>query len=232
MSVFPINLSKAAQRLVIGAALLSSTLAAKCSYPPGINSSDQERLNEMQPCFPSQANSGCCALNKGGNQSSDICLSNGLCLIQVEPWTGLIVQNTCTDSAWGSDCPQISTMGTVMPASSTPSVSVSTTVTATTTVTGDHAGQTTTFSGDGSKTAAIGAGVGVGLGACLLASLGVLIFQRRMYEKRLREMKSLRTPPFPAVPHYASGPNAWPMELHGNHKLRVYEIDSDQRPNA
>jgi hypothetical protein len=140
----------------------------------------------------------------------------------------------CSQS--GSDCCdeafQISTMGTVMPASSTPSVSVSTTVTATTTVTGDHAGQTTTFSGDGSKTAAIGAGVGVGLGACLLASLGVLIFQRRMYEKRLREMKSLRTPPFPAVPHYASGPNAWPMELHGNHKLRVYEIDSDQRPNA
>lgn len=112
-----------------------------------------------------------------------------------------------------------------MPASSTTSVSVSTTVTATTTVTGDHAGQTTS-SGDGSKTAAIGAGVGAGLGACLLASLGVLIFQRRMYEKRLRELKSLRTPPFPAVTHYASGPNAWPMELHGNHKTRVYEMDS------
>lgn len=124
-------------------------------------------------------------------------------------------------------------MGTVVPASSTPSVSVSTTVTATTTVTGDHAGQTTTTSSsNGLKTAAIGAGVGAGLGACLLASLGALIFQRRMYQKRLIEMKSLRNPPFPAVPHYASGPNAWPMELHGNHKLRVYEIDSDQRPNT
>lgn len=119
-------------------------------------------------------------------------------------------------------------MGTVMPASSTASSSVSTTVTATTTVTADHAGQQTPSSGDRSKTAAIG--VGVGLGACLLASLGVLIFQRRLFEKRLRELKSLRTPPFSAVPQYASGPNAWPMELHGNHKLRVYEIDSDQRP--
>lgn len=65
-------------------------------------------LDEYQPCFPTRANSACCGTKKKSDQINDICMSNGLCYAQVRPYTGLILQNTCTDQTWkSSDCPKI-----------------------------------------------------------------------------------------------------------------------------
>lgn len=96
--------------LLVGAAVFSSAFASQnhCYWPPGVSSSLRSRVgDEQRPCFPDQDNSPCCGLAKTNGQPEDICLSNGLCLVQVEPMTGLIVQNACTDKSWGSECPQV-----------------------------------------------------------------------------------------------------------------------------
>lgn len=38
-------------------------------------------------------------------------------------------------------------------------------------------------------------GIGVGLGACLAGMIGAVIFQKRVYQKRLRELEGLKAPP-------------------------------------
>ncbi|PGH13690.1 hypothetical protein AJ79_03541 [Helicocarpus griseus UAMH5409] len=64
---------------------------------------------EQQPCFPDKPSSPCCGIAKKNSDPNDICTASGLCYIQAEPYTGQILQNTCTD--WQSPecldiCPQ------------------------------------------------------------------------------------------------------------------------------
>ncbi|KAK1142418.1 hypothetical protein N8T08_007970 [Aspergillus melleus] len=83
--------------------ILPTILATKCFWRDS-----SVALDEMEPCFPSRENSACCSTNKKSDEANDVCLSNGLCLAQVSPYTGLILQNTCTDQTWkSSDCPKI-----------------------------------------------------------------------------------------------------------------------------
>ncbi|RMZ72709.1 N-acetyltransferase eso1 [Pyrenophora seminiperda CCB06] len=55
----------------------------------------------FMPCNPSAKHSGCCA-------STDLCLSNGLCMATTDVYIGMIFSRGCTDST-GQDvaCPQL-----------------------------------------------------------------------------------------------------------------------------
>ncbi|KAE8150372.1 hypothetical protein BDV25DRAFT_129642 [Aspergillus avenaceus] len=217
--------------------LTPSIQAATCYWRNG-----QIAASEQQPCFPDKKTSPCCGINKSNGDPDDICLSNGLCLAQVTPYTGLVLQNTCTDAKWGDDClnicpqslkptygihilpcPDISlehwccsgngsnccddafkiSMGTVVQptssSSSTGRVNMSTaTATATATVTADGATTSCSEAGtDPTTTVAVGAGVGAGLGACLAATVVALLFQRRLYRRKLKEMKMVRLSGYP-----------------------------------
>jgi hypothetical protein len=89
--------------LTIQTALLPFAIATQCYFTDG-----SPGLAELQPCFPDNTNSACCAINKTNGDPNDICLSNGLCLAQVAPYTGLILLNGCTDRNWESPgCPGI-----------------------------------------------------------------------------------------------------------------------------
>ncbi|PLB45020.1 hypothetical protein P170DRAFT_458610 [Aspergillus steynii IBT 23096] len=224
-------------------------------------------LDEYEPCFPTRANSGCCGTNKKGDQINDICLSNGLCYAQVRPYTGLILQNTCTDQSWkSSDCPKICPedmrttfgihvlpcprysnrhwccssngsdccdnafemdMGTLMlPSDNAPTTVSGKVSTSTATVFSTVTSKIKTPGGgsdeDKQKTTLVGAGVGAGLGACILAMAGALWFQRRMYEKRLRESKAIQAQTFDQ--NYAPVRVMPPAELPPNYQQTVYEM--------
>ncbi|KAB8257632.1 hypothetical protein BDV32DRAFT_152220 [Aspergillus pseudonomiae] len=88
---------KALLWLFIQAAVLPPTIARQCYWRNGAST-----LNEQQPCFPDKADSPCCATNKQNGDSNDVCTTTGLCVAQVEPYTGLVLQNGCTDSSWKS----------------------------------------------------------------------------------------------------------------------------------
>ncbi|CAA9964877.1 hypothetical protein PTMSG1_08236 [Pyrenophora teres f. maculata] len=63
---------------------------------------DGSALNStFTPCNPSAKHSGCCA-------STDLCLSNGLCMATTDVYIGMIFSRGCTDST-GTDvaCPQL-----------------------------------------------------------------------------------------------------------------------------
>lgn len=64
--------------------------ARQCYYPNGAKSNDVA-------CSDAE-NVHCCS-------SSSICLTNGYCL-QQSPWPLGIARGSCTDSDWGSSCPQ------------------------------------------------------------------------------------------------------------------------------
>ncbi|RHZ70197.1 hypothetical protein CDV55_106968 [Aspergillus turcosus] len=89
--------------LTIQNALLPLAIATQCYFTDG-----SATLAEQQPCFPDKINGPCCGINKSNGDPNDICLTNGLCLAQVSPYTGLILLNACTDPTWESnDCPSI-----------------------------------------------------------------------------------------------------------------------------
>ncbi|KAE8327679.1 hypothetical protein BDV39DRAFT_175089 [Aspergillus sergii] len=259
---------KALLWLSIQTVILPHTIARQCYWRNGAST-----LDEQQPCFPDKENSPCCATNKQNGDSNDVCTSNGLCVAQVEPYTGLVLQNGCTDSSWNSSdclsicpdsmkpdygihilpCPDKSLrhwccslsgsdccdsafeldMGTLMLSSnstnSSSSASASATVTAT--VTAGTSNESPTCNGDchaASTTVAVGAGVGAGLGACLIATLCLLIFQRRMYRKKLQEMKALQSSAFPYVQQYGPFVPKNPVEMPLNQRPTVFEIDSER----
>lgn len=72
------------------------------------------------------------------------------------------------------------------------------------------------------KSTISGAGVGAGLGACILAMAGALWFQRRMYEKRLRESKAIQAQTFDQS--FAPVRVMSPAELPPNYQSTVYEM--------
>ncbi|KAB8073561.1 hypothetical protein BDV29DRAFT_134985 [Aspergillus leporis] len=89
--------------LLVQAARFPLVPAAQCYWNDGVAA-----INEYQPCFPDQAHSACCGLNKLNDQPNDMCTTSGLCYVQVKPYTGHLMLNPCTDQSWGSsDCPQI-----------------------------------------------------------------------------------------------------------------------------
>lgn len=89
--------------LTIQNALVPLAIATQCYFTDG-----SATLAEQQPCFPDKINGPCCGINKSNGDPNDICLTNGLCLAQVSPYTGLILLNACTDPTWESnDCPSI-----------------------------------------------------------------------------------------------------------------------------
>ncbi|RHZ58997.1 hypothetical protein CDV55_103683 [Aspergillus turcosus] len=87
---------------------IHSTIAAQCYYSDGTATD-----SSFQPCFPDQANSPCCANNKPKNMANDICLTSGLCLVQMQGLAGLIYQNGCTDQTWKSSQCQAICSGSV-----------------------------------------------------------------------------------------------------------------------
>jgi hypothetical protein len=162
--------------------------------------------------------------------------------VHVTPCTSKGLNKWCC-SASGDDCCddafEIASMGTVLSKSTsiTSSASSSTaTITESTTKSNDQSSQTAASSGGSSssntsKTTAVGAGLGAGLGACLLASIGALIFQRRMYEKRLHDLKSFQASSLSTPMQNTPGMFTQPTELHGNTKPSVFEMDSSRCPN-
>lgn len=65
-------------------------------------------------------------------------------------------------------------------------------------------------------------GVGVGLGACLTGMIGALIFQKRIYQKRLREIEGLKPPPtFNCSREHLP---VYPTELPHNSRPSLFEL--------
>lgn len=82
----------------------------------------------------------------------------------------------------------------------------------------------------GSKGIGISAGLGSGLGACLVASGVALWLQRRMYKRKLHEMKASEVNSFPVVvPQYGPAAATDPVEMPLNIKSTVYEVDDGRR---
>lgn len=124
-------------------------------------------------------------------------------------------------------------MGTLMLSSNStnPSSSASASATVTATVTAGTSNESATCNGDchaTSTTVAVGAGVGAGLGACLVATLCLLVFQRRMYRKKVQEMKALQASAFPYMQQYGPFVPKNPVEMPLNQRPTVFEIDSER----
>lgn len=84
------------RRLALNLAFLSVialvNAAAECYFPNG----DLARLDT--PCYADGGASHCCGPNS-------LCLTNGLCLAVVAPFT--LSRGSCTDKTWGPSCPSI-----------------------------------------------------------------------------------------------------------------------------
>jgi hypothetical protein len=79
-------------------------------------------------------------------------------------------------------------------------------------------------SSSSSNVAAVGAGVGVGLGACLIGTIAALWFQRRLYLRKVQELKELQSSSsYYTHPNIASE-SGYRAELPPNHKRAVYEL--------
>jgi len=82
--------------LTVFVTFIAVAMAQKCY------SVDGAALNStFTPCNPGAKHSGCCA-------STDLCLSNGLCMATTDVYIGIIFSRGCTDST-GNDvaCPQL-----------------------------------------------------------------------------------------------------------------------------
>ncbi|KAF5863790.1 hypothetical protein ETB97_009425 [Aspergillus alliaceus] len=137
--------------------------------------------------------------------------------------------SNCCDNAFKLD---IGTMilPTALSSSVVPSAAATVTATTTATVT---PGTTSEPTCDGAchadtTTVAVGVGVGAGLGACLMATVFMLCFQRRTYQKKLRDIGK--------VTHWGHSPGVQqcggplvavhPVELPPGREPVVHEIDS------
>ena len=146
-------------------------------------------------------------------------------------WCCSLSGSDCCDSAFELDMGTLVLSSNSTNSSSSASASATVTATSTATVTAGTGNESLTCNGDShatSTTVAVGAGVGAGLGACLVATLCLLVFQRRAYRKKVQEMKALQSSAYPYVQQYGPFVPKNPVELPLNQRPTVFEIDSER----
>lgn len=82
---------------------------------------------------------------------------------------------------------------------------------------------------DNKKSTSVGAGVGVALGACLLGSIGGLIFQHRMHKQRLRSLQeelAVRMTRIEPMQYGQAVTSPSPSELANTQKPTIFELGS------
>lgn len=87
---------------------LSAFVAAvpSCWSPSGVN---MTQYANFSPCNVGAEVSHCC-------EKTDICLSNGYCFLQRDYYYSMrVYRGACTDSEWGTDCPQYCRDGMLHP---------------------------------------------------------------------------------------------------------------------
>ncbi|KAL5363269.1 hypothetical protein BJX96DRAFT_155449 [Aspergillus floccosus] len=127
----------------------------------------------------------------------------------------------------GSDCCsndfQLDIGQLVLPATNSTSSPSNSTLVATVTST-IHATIQADSDSSSPNVTAVGAGVGVGLGACLIGTIAALWFQRRLYLKKVQELRELQSRPAYYTDRNAASAPGYRAELPSNNKPAVYEL--------